>query len=109
MGTRTSKKVVNAILARPRPIDYDDLIISWMDHYLRNREDGSPQQSPVRIFVMGTNSWRDESSWPLDPRQIRTLYLSGSTLTPQVGRLLQTPAFARVSPRANFFPIHPSP
>ena len=38
--------------------------LRWFDRWLKGDEDASPS-SPVRIFVMGENTWRDESEWPL--------------------------------------------
>ncbi len=45
-------------------VDYDELILGWMDHYLRGIENGIDREAPVRIFVMGDNRWRDEPAWP---------------------------------------------
>jgi uncharacterized protein len=58
-------------------IDYDELILRWMDHYVRGMENGVGSEKPVRIFVMGTNVWRDEDRWPLK-RAKATPYLLGS-------------------------------
>ena len=60
------------------PIDYDELILRWMDHYLRNIENGVNREKPVRIFVMGKNTWRDEESWPLKREKTESFYLSAS-------------------------------
>ena len=45
-------------------IDYDGLILRWMDHYLRGVDNGIERENPVRLFVMGRNIWRDETTWP---------------------------------------------
>ncbi len=50
-------------------IDYDELILRWMDHYVRGMENGVGGEKPVRIFVMGKNEWRDEEEWPLKRAQ----------------------------------------
>ena len=71
------------------PIDYDRLILRWMDYYLRNLSNGTEKESPVRIFVMGANSWRDELSWPLARAKSETLYLTGNPQIPRIGALLQ--------------------
>lgn len=36
---------------------------NWFDHFLRDGLTGLPQ-ARVRIFVMGENTWRDETQWP---------------------------------------------
>jgi uncharacterized protein len=45
----------------------------WYDHYLK----GKPVQVgvPVRLFVMGSNTWRDEQEWPLARTQWTSYYL----------------------------------
>jgi uncharacterized protein len=46
-------------------IDYDETVLSWMDHYLRGVDNGVDREKPVRLFIMGSNVWRDEDAWPL--------------------------------------------
>jgi uncharacterized protein len=45
-------------------IDYDEVVLRWMDHYLRGVENGTEKQPPVRYFVMGENQWHEASTWP---------------------------------------------
>jgi len=45
-------------------VDYDEVILRWMDHYLRGMTNGVEKEAPVRYFVMGTNQWRDAAAWP---------------------------------------------
>lgn len=42
-----------------------ELKLRWFDHWLRKKDTGILQEPPVKIFVMGTNVWRDEEEWPL--------------------------------------------
>jgi putative CocE/NonD family hydrolase len=56
-------------------IDYDELILRWMDHYVRGIDNGVEREKSVRIFVMGDNQWRDEDSWPLARAMATTFYL----------------------------------
>ena len=46
-------------------IDTDGIHLRWFDHWLKGEQNGSENESPVRIFVMGSNEWRDEQEWPL--------------------------------------------
>lgn len=44
-------------------IDYDDVVLDWMDRYLR----GTPRAAaaePVKYFVMGANRWKTSDGWP---------------------------------------------
>ena len=69
------------------PIDYDELILRWMDHYLRNADNGVEREKPVRIFVMGRNEWRDEEAWPLKRAKRESLYLAAHESSMQLGTL----------------------
>ena len=68
-------------------IDYDDLILRWMDHYVRGIENGVEKERRVRLFVMGKNQWRDEDVWPLTRTAVRTLYLRTESNAARFGRL----------------------
>jgi hypothetical protein len=46
-------------------IDADGIQLRWFDLQLRGIENGTERESPVRLFVMGSNQWRDEREWPL--------------------------------------------
>jgi uncharacterized protein len=58
-------------------IDYDEVVLGWMDHYLRGVANGVDRQAAVRLFVMGDNRWRDESSWPPPAARSTSFYLAG--------------------------------
>ena len=42
--------------------------INWFNKHLKKKT--IPNSNPVKIFVMGENIWRNETSWPL----ARTVY-----------------------------------
>lgn len=46
-------------------IDMDGVQLRWFDRQLRGIEKDRERESPVRLFVMGSNQWRDEQEWPL--------------------------------------------
>ena len=37
----------------------------WFDHWLKDIDTGMLAEAPIKLFVMGTNVWRDEHEWPL--------------------------------------------
>lgn len=37
----------------------------WYDFWLKGEENGVMDEPPIQIFVMGENTWRFESTWPL--------------------------------------------
>ena len=80
---------------RAAVIDYDDVVIGWMDRHLRG-DDRSRAAAPVRYFVMGENRWRESSTWP-PPGRANIYYLSASPagrggLTPTAPTRPDTPS-----------------
>ena len=71
-------------------IDYDELILRWMDHYVRGIDNGVDREKRVRIFVMGENVWRDEDAWPLKRAREMNMYLASKTDHSSTGQLATT-------------------
>jgi putative CocE/NonD family hydrolase len=68
-------------------IDYDELILRWMDHYVRGIDNGVDREKRVRLFVMGENVWRDEDSWPLQRARSESFYLASKSAGDMTGSL----------------------
>ncbi|MBI4443609.1 MAG: CocE/NonD family hydrolase [Acidobacteria bacterium] len=65
-GIRRAQQVVGDIDFGPEAaINVLALQVRWFDYHLRGIDNGIMKEPPVRIFVMGTNKWRDEKDWPL--------------------------------------------
>ena len=45
-------------------LDVDGIRLKWLDRWLKGDPNGSEEEPPVKIFVMGLNRWRDEDDWP---------------------------------------------
>jgi putative CocE/NonD family hydrolase len=90
------------------PIDYDELILRWMDHYVRNIDNGVDREKPVRLFAMGDNAWRDEDSWPLRRAKETSYYLNTSGGASHIGTL-HSSLLALSAPTSEFVsdPAHP--
>lgn len=56
-------------------IDTRNLHLRWHDHWLKGIDNGVDSEPPVKIFVMGENSWRYENEWPLARTQYTKFYL----------------------------------
>lgn len=54
-------------------IAVEPLLLEWFDHWMKDGP--APKGAPVRIFVMGENTWRDEEAWPLARTQYTPYYL----------------------------------
>lgn len=48
---------------------------SWFDQHLLKRNDAESMKSPIKIFVMGPNIWREEKEWPLARTKYTPYYL----------------------------------
>jgi putative CocE/NonD family hydrolase len=71
-------------------IDYDDVVLRWMDHYLKGVDNGVDREKPVRYFVMGRNQWRDADQWPPVAKEM-PLFLAPQTDRARSGQLQTTP------------------
>lgn len=88
-------------------IDYDELILRWMDHYVRGIDNGVDREKPVRIFVMGENVWREEDGWPLARAREQSYYLAPKTTELSTGRLTAEPPKAQPDSVFVSDPEHP--
>ena len=87
------------------PIDYAELILRFMDHYVRGIENGVDREPRARTFVMGENLWRSGDTVPLSGTKPVTLYLlSGGKL----GSKLPTPRDSSSRPSSSSFPSDPA-
>ncbi len=68
-------------------IDYDEVVLRWMDRYVKGIENGVDREKPVRVFVMGSNVWREADAWPIPGTQAKALYLSSTASAGQPGKL----------------------
>jgi len=57
--------------------DYDDLIYSWWDYWLKGEDNGVTESLPkVRYYTMGSNEWTEADAWPPPDVDMTTYYLS---------------------------------
>lgn len=61
---------------RVSTIDYDDVVLDFLDHHVRGIQNDAAYAAPVRIFVMGANQWRYADRWPLTGLRADTLYFA---------------------------------
>jgi putative CocE/NonD family hydrolase len=84
-------------------IDYDEVVLRWMDHYLKGIDNGVERESPVRYFVMGRNEWRESKKWPPAAKLTPYYLFSGNDDdTTHAKRSLST-AIPEISERSNTF------
>lgn len=59
-------------------MDFGRLQLRWFDHWLKGINTGIMDEPPIRLFVMGANTWRDEQEWPLSRAVSTAFYLRSS-------------------------------
>jgi len=59
-------------------IDYDQLILDFFDHYLKDMDNSFSRSQRVRQFVMGENQWHEQSDWPHPDSSTETLFLEAN-------------------------------
>jgi putative CocE/NonD family hydrolase len=58
-GFRASSALIDA------QIDLASVQLMWFDRWLRDAPNGIDATPPIKLFVMGENTWRYEHEWPL--------------------------------------------
>jgi uncharacterized protein len=56
-------------------INTDDVMLRWYDHILKGTDNGIEKEKPVKIFILGENTWREEDRWPPARAQAARYYL----------------------------------
>ncbi|HEX9164552.1 MAG TPA: CocE/NonD family hydrolase [Gemmatimonadales bacterium] len=57
-------------------IDYDALVLRWMDRWVRGVDNGVDREPPVRVYLMGAGKWLELADWPPAGSRERALYLA---------------------------------
>jgi len=71
---------------RPLARAYDEEVVRWYDHWLKGVDTGVMDEPPLRLFVMGSNTWRRENEWPLARTEWTEFHLrawGGLTVEPE--------------------------
>jgi putative CocE/NonD family hydrolase len=92
-------------------IDLDSVQLAWFDRWLKDDTSGWRFKTPVRMFCLGANEWRDEAQWPV-PAPVEALHLHGATKGGgrHHGLLSSAPPAASDAPDAyRADPAHPVP
>lgn len=102
-GIKTTKKLMvkpNGPEERPWREDIE-LILRWYDHWLKGNDTGLLKEPQVKIFMQGSNLWREEKDWPLPNVDYTKCYLrrweglafAPERLQPEPDCFLQQPLF----------------
>jgi putative CocE/NonD family hydrolase len=86
-------------------IDFMSLQVRWFDHWLKGIDTSMLNEAPIKLFVMGTNVWRDEQEWPL-ARAVETRYYlhsNGQANSLHGNGYLSTELPGREEPSADYY------
>ena len=92
--------------------DEPAVILRWYDYLLKGIDNGMGAEKPVKLFVMGSNTWREEDEWPLARARETRYYLhsSGKANTLSGDGALSTAAPATEAPDKYIYdPADPAP
>jgi uncharacterized protein len=92
--------------------DEDTVTLRWYDYLFRGATNEFASGKPVRIFVMGSNQWRNEEEWPLARARTVRYYLRSAGKVaghPDEGVLSPTPPLKEAPEDYVYDPLHPVP
>jgi putative CocE/NonD family hydrolase len=49
--------------------------VRWFDYWMKGIDTGIMDEPPVRIFIMGTDEWKESNAWPLPETKWTPFYL----------------------------------
>jgi uncharacterized protein len=108
----TSTKTGDVDFGAASMVDLEALELRWFDHWLKGIDNGIMDEPPIRLFIMGTNVWRDEHEWPLARTDWQRWYFhSGGRANTLLGDGALSPDEPADEPADTFVyhPEHPVP
>jgi hypothetical protein len=79
-GTSEEGKIGDVVFGKQAVFDMSDTIRRFADWALKDVPNEYADDTPVRIFVLGENAWRDEKEFPLERRKLTRYYLRAGDL-----------------------------
>ncbi|MFQ5667330.1 MAG: CocE/NonD family hydrolase [Candidatus Binatia bacterium] len=74
--SRQKKLIIGPPVFPDRPHwQFHDQILQWYGHWLKGEATGVLEEPPIRLFVMGANTWRGAQTWPLEGTRWTRFYL----------------------------------
>ena len=74
-GLSTSTRTGDIDFGANSMVELDAMELRWLDYWLKGVDNGIADEPPLRLFIMGTNQWRDEHEWPLARTEWQKWYL----------------------------------
>lgn len=80
-ATSPEGKIGDVTFGPEAVLDMDQTILRWADYALKGGPDLFAGGYPVRLFIMGTNTWRMEKEFPLARTRYTNYYLHNGSLS----------------------------
>jgi uncharacterized protein len=74
-ATSPEGKIGDVIFGKQAVLDMNATIVAWYDYVMKGKRNEFASDSPVKIFVLGDNVWRDEKEFPLARTQYTKYFL----------------------------------
>ena len=74
-ATSPEGKIGDVVFGKSAATSFLDTMVNWFDYALKGVNNEFAGNTPVRIFVMGDNVWRDEKEFPLARTEYAKFYL----------------------------------
>ena len=55
-----------------------EIELAWFAHWLKEAQNKAELEAPLKLFIMGSNKWRDEYEWPLKRTNFTSWYFHSS-------------------------------
>jgi putative CocE/NonD family hydrolase len=92
--------------------DETSIVLDWYDYLFKGIENRFAKEKPVRLFVMGSNTWREEDDWPLARAHTTKYFLHSrgkANSSRGDGMLSTTPPSTESPDRYTYDPANPTP
>ena len=110
--TSPEGKVGDVVFGKGAVLNLTATALKWFDYALKGAQNEYAGATPVRIFIMGDNLWRDEQEFPLARTRYTKYYLHASkgAIGPAGnGELSLTPPGAEQPEQFDYDPMKPVP
>ncbi len=111
-ATSPEGKIGDVTFGPQAVLDMNATILKWYDFVMKGKKNEFASDSPVKIFVMGDNVWRDEKEFPLARTAYTKYYLhaaTGANSASGDGALSTAPPKAEKPDSFEYDPANPVP
>ena len=110
--TSPEGKIGDIVFGKNAVLDMTGTALKWFDHTLKGINNEYASASPVKLFIMGENVWRDEQEFPLARTRYTRYYLHssrGANGPSGDGTLNIVPPGAERTDQFDYDPVKPVP